>query len=582
LTYAQLNAKANQLAHYLRTLGVGPEVLVGLCVGRSLEMVVGLLGILKAGGAYVPLDPTYPKERLAFLVSDTRAPVLVTQRRLREALPENDAEVVCLDTAWHVISQQTEENPAHETTAENLAYVIYTSGSTGQPKGVAIEHRSTASLLAWAQQRFEAAELAGVLASTSICFDLSVFELFLPLGAGGTVILAENVLQLPRLPAAGKVTLVNTVPSAIAALVREGGIPASVRTVCLAGEPLSTALVAQVYQAAGVQRVYDLYGPSEDTTYSTCSLRSAQGPATIGRPIVNTQIYLLDRHLQPVPIGVPGEIHLGGDGLARGYLNQPALTAEKFIPDLFGSQPGACLYKTGDLARYLPDGNIEFLGRLDQQIKLRGFRIETGEIKIALEQHPAIREAVVLAREDTPEEKRLVAYLVLHPAASLPTDELRHYLAAKLPEYMLPAAFVRLEALPVTPNGKLDRRALPAPAPTRPELDTAFAAPRGPVEEGVAAIWAEVLGLKQVGVHDDFFALGGHSLLATQVIARVRRTFHVEVPLRRLFEAPRVAELATAVTQTLGQRSERQTALLLAMLEQSSEEELAVRLSEQE
>jgi amino acid adenylation domain-containing protein len=548
-TYSDLNTRANQLAHYLRKHGVGPEVLVGICVERSIEMIVGLLGILKAGGAYVPLDATYPRERLAFMLEDARVPVLLTQRRLVERLPAQGVEIVCLDADWEVISRESKENPTSSATADNLAYVIYTSGSTGKPKGVAIQHRSTVAFVDWAKAVFSPQDLTAVLAATSICFDLSVFEFFVPLSCGGRVILAENALQLPTLPAATDVTLINTVPSAIAELLRVGGVPASVRTVNLAGEPLHHGLVQQLYQQDTIQQVFNLYGPTEATTYSTFALvkKGANGPPPIGRPIANTQIYLLDPNLQPVPVGIPGELHIGGAGLARGYLNRPELTAQKFILHPFSTEPGARLYKTGDLARYLPNGDIEYLGRLDHQVKIRGFRIELGEIETVLGHHPAVREAVVLAREDAPDDKRLVAYAVPHQGSVPAITELRRFLQQKLPEYMVPSAFVLCGTLPLTPNGKVDRRALPMPDQTTPERKEAFVAPRTPVEEVLAGIWVTVLGLEQVGIHDNFFELGGHSLKATQVMSRLRHTFQVELPLRTLFEMPTIAGLAEAV-----------------------------------
>lgn len=547
LTYQELNRRANQLAHHLRALGVGPEMLVGICVERSLEMVIGLLGILKAGGAYVPLDPTYPRERLTFMMEDAQVSVLLTQRQLVESLPTLGPQIVCLDSDWETIAQQTAENLANVVRADNLAYVLFTSGSTGLPKGVAVEHHSSVAMLAWARQIFMPDDLTGVLASTSICFDLSVFELFVPLSWGGKVILAENALHLPVLPAARQVTLINTVPSAMAELLRVGDIPPSVRVVNLAGEPLRTELVQQVYQRSRAQRVFDLYGPSEDTTYSTFALRSSDGPATIGRPIANTQIYLLNTHLDPVPIDVPGELYIGGAGLARGYLNRPELTAERFVPNPFSNKPGARLYKTGDLARYLTDGNIEFLRRIDHQVKIRGFRIELGEIEAVLGQHPTVQETVVVAREDTPGDKRIVAYVVTDQEPSPSVSELRRFLQEKLPDYMLPSAFVMLEALPLTPNGKIDRRALPAPDTSRRELEEGFVPPRTPTEKTLADIWAEILGLEKVGVYDDFFKLGGHSLLATRVISRLREAFRVDLPLRSLFEAPTLTSLAERI-----------------------------------
>jgi amino acid adenylation domain-containing protein len=411
VTYAELNQKANQLAHYLQKLGVGPEVLVGICVERSLIMVIGLLGILKAGGAYVPLDPAYPHERLRFMLEDAAAPVFITQRDLLAGLPSRNTHTICLDD-WETIGRESDEEPHSEAVAENLSYVIYTSGSTGKPKGVAIQHQSVAALVNWASGVFSPEELQGVLASTSICFDLSVFELFVTLSLGGCVILADDALHLANLKAARRVTLVNTVPSAMTELLRMGVIPESVRTVNLAGEPLKTSLVKQIHELRHVHRVFDLYGPSEDTTYSTFALRLPDGPATIGRPISNTEAYLLDSNFKPVLKGMAGEIYLGGQGLARGYLNRPDLTAERFVPNPFSSAPSARLYRTGDLARYLADGDIEYLGRVDHQVKIRGYRIELGEIETVVSQHAGVRETLVMAREDEPGDRRLVAYVV--------------------------------------------------------------------------------------------------------------------------------------------------------------------------
>jgi amino acid adenylation domain-containing protein len=562
LTYRELNRRANQLAHHLKNLGVKPEIPVGILVDRSLEMVVGLLGILKAGGAYVPLDPAYPPERLVFMLEDASVAVLLTIARLVESLPKHQGRIVCLDTDWEIIERQSEANLISEVKLDNLAYVIYTSGSTGKPKGVAIEHRNAVALLDWATQVFNPEDLAGVLASTSICFDLSVFELFVPLSRGGKVILAENALHLPTLSAAPYVTLINTVPSAIAELLRIDGIPSSVRTVNLAGEPLGNKLVQQVYEHNTVQKVFNLYGPSEDTTYSTYTLVKKGGnePPPIGRPIANTQVYILDAQKQPVPIGIPGELYIGGAGLARGYLNRPELTAERFILNPFSDEPSSRLYKTGDLARYLSDGNIEFLGRIDQQVKIRGFRIELGEIEAAIGQHPAVREAIALVREDNPGDKRLVAYIVANselrgghgdtdPTPSEFINHLRVFLKQKLPQYMIPSAFVLLEAMPLTPNGKIDRRSLRAPDTNTPEFESNFTEPRTPDEQLIAEIWAEVLGLERVGIHDNFFELGGHSLLATQAISRLREAFQVEVPLRSLFESPTVATVTESLLQ---------------------------------
>jgi len=550
LTYRELNQRANCLAHHLRTLGVGPEVLVGICVERSLEMVVGLLGILKAGGAYVPLDSAYPPERLAFMLEDSQVGVLLTQARLVESIPKHQGCIVCLDTDWEIIELQSEANLISEVKLDNLAYVIYTSGSTGKPKGVAIEHRNTVALLDWARQVFNPEEVAGVLASTSICFDLSVFELFVPLSCGGKVILAENALHLPTLWAAPYVTLINTVPSAIAELLRIDGIPSSVRTVNLAGEPLRNKLVQQVYEHNTVQKVFNLYGPSEDTTYSTYTLvkKGGNAPPPIGRPIANTQVYILDAQQQLVPIGVPGELYIGGAGLARGYLNRPELTADRFILNPFSNDSGSRLYKTGDLARYLPDGNIEFLGRIDHQVKIRGFRIELGEIEAVLRQNRAVEDTVVISQQYDLHDKRLVAYVVPSQEQVLSTSELRRDLKQKLPDHMVPSAFVPLEALPLTPNGKVDRRALPMPDGIR-SVEETFAPPLTLFEEVLANIWSEVLRLDSVGIHDNFFELGGHSLLAVRLLAQIEKTFGKNLPLATLFQSPTIQQLGNILRQ---------------------------------
>ena len=412
LTYQDLNCRANQLAHYLQDIGVGPDILVGLCLERSLDMLVSLLGILKAGGAYVPLDPNYPHERLAAILEDSKPPVLITQQHLESILPKHATHLVCIDEIS--LTQQSVDTPNSRIQSENLAYVIYTSGSTGRPKGVAIEHRNTLALIYWAKTFFSSQQLSGVLASTSLCFDLSVFELFVTLSCGGTVILAQDALQLPNLSTISDVTLVNTVPSAIKALVRQNAIPESVRTINLAGEPLQNALVQKLYQLGHIDSVFNLYGPSEDTTYSTVALipKGGIGIPLIGRPIAGTQIYLLDDQLNPVAVGVEGEIYISGNGLARGYLNQSELTTERFIRNPFSQDPTSRLYKTGDLAVRTSNGDLKFLGRIDHQVKIRGFRIELGDIEAALNQHSMISESVVVAKNDASGNKRLVAYVV--------------------------------------------------------------------------------------------------------------------------------------------------------------------------
>ncbi len=554
LTYAQLNERANRLARYLSKRGVGPEVLVGLSVERSLELVIGLLGILKAGGAYVPLDPGYPSNRLGFMLEDSAARVVLTHESLAESLPEGHFKRLRIDADGAEIGRERGENPASQATPRNLAYVIYTSGSTGTPKGVAIEHRNVVALLAWARECFSDEELGGVLASTSICFDLSVFELFAPLVWGGKVLLAQNALELPRLPTAGEVRLVNTVPSVMAELLRMGSLPASVETVNLAGEPLATSLVREILQRGTVRRVLDLYGPTEDTVYSTCAARSAEGPATIGRPISNKRVYILDPRLESVPVGVTGELYVAGAGVGRGYLNRPELTAERFLLDPFRSG-GERMYRTGDRARFLPGGDIQFLGRLDNQVKIRGYRVEIGEVEEALTRHPEVRACAVAARQEASGDKRLVGYVVAKDENQPTVTALREFLKATLLDHMVPSAFVFLDALPLTPSGKLDRCALPDPEPVRPDLEERFVAPRTPNEEILAGIWSHVLGVAKIGINDDFFALGGHSLLAMQIISHARNEFHLEIPLRDLFSSPTVARLARAIAQRQAETS---------------------------
>jgi amino acid adenylation domain-containing protein len=541
LTYRALNARANRLAHHLRRLGVGPETRVGICLPRGAEMVAALLGVLKAGGAYVPLDPAWPAERLAFMLADSGMTVLVTEDALRDVVPARDGvAVVRLDAAAAEIAREAEDDPEGGAHPRSLAYLIYTSGSTGLPKGVAIEHASAVAMLAWAWGAYADDELGGVLASTSICFDLSVFELFTPLTRGGSVIVVENALALPASPDADQVRLINTVPSAIAALLKTDGVPAGVRTVNLAGEPLLPDLVDALY-ARGVERVYDLYGPSEDTTYSTFALRRAGGPATIGRPLPNSRAYVLDPAMRPVPAGVAGELLLGGAGLARGYLGRPGLTAARFVPDPFGAEPGGRLYRTGDRARWRADGTLAYLGRLDQQVKVRGFRVEPGEVESVLRRHPGVADCAVVARPDAGGALRLAAYVV----GDAPAEALRAHLRTSVPDYMVPGVFVRLDALPLTPSGKVDRRALPEP-------DAAPAEERGgeartPVEEVLAGIWEAVLRVEHVGGADNFFHLGGHSLLATVAVARIQEVLGVRLPLSAFFESPTLAELAARV-----------------------------------
>jgi amino acid adenylation domain-containing protein len=552
LTYRELSIRARQLASFLRALGVGPETAVAICLDRGCEMVVAILGVLEAGAAYVPLDPSYPADRLAFMLEDSAAAVVVTRERLLAAIGPGGARPVLLDTHREALAAASPDLPAGLGGPDHLAYVIYTSGSTGRPKGVAIRQGSAVARMGWAAEAFSAAEIAGVLASTSICFDLSIFELFVPLTRGGTVILAENALELPELPMRGRVTLLNTVPSAMAELVRNRALPASLRVVNLAGEAFPPALARVLAERAPECRLLNLYGPSEDTTYSTWATVSGADPRppAIGRPLVGTRAHVLGRRLELAPIGVPGELCIGGEGLARGYLRRPELTAERFIPDPFAAAAGARLYRTGDLVRRRPNGDLEFLGRLDHQVKVRGFRIELGEVEAALAAQPQVREAVVVVRGEAG-QARLVAYVV--PAgAAISQAELRAALALRLPAVMVPGLFVALPELPRTPNGKIDRRSLPAPeADSTP---TSATGPRNPVEEMVATICAELLGRERVGIFDSFFDLGGHSLLATRLVSRLGDAFQTQLPVRAVFEAPTVAALAERLGGELRRR----------------------------
>jgi amino acid adenylation domain-containing protein/non-ribosomal peptide synthase protein (TIGR01720 family) len=544
LSYSELNRKANQIAHYLLLKKGTESCLIAIAVERSLEMVIALLAILKAGAAYVPIDPSYPSTRIAYMLDDSAAPLLLTKSHLKAQLPELESEcvVVCLDEVD--FAGQSSKNPAVRRQAEDLAYVIYTSGSTGKPKGVAIEHYSPVQLIHWAHHTFDSAQLAGVLASTSICFDLSIFELFVPLSQGGCVIVVEDALQLQHMnKTLLPITLLNTVPSAATALLNTEAIPKSVQVINLAGEPLKKNLVQALYEATSVQQIYNLYGPSEDTTYSTFVSVAKESPfaPTIGQPIANTRIYILDAQNQPQPPCIPGELCIAGRGLARGYLNRSELTAEKFIEvELFGKAER--IYKTGDLARWLPDGNLKFLGRIDHQVKLRGFRIELGEIESVINQQPAIKEVVVTLFEAN-DNKRLVAYLTTDSEPNDLVVKLKDTLKASLPNYMVPSHFTVLDKLPLTPNGKIDRKALPSP---ELNLTDAYETPRNDTEQQLAQIWSSLLKLNNISIHDNFFSLGGDSILSIQIVARARQDGLHFTP-RDLFEHQTIAELARVV-----------------------------------
>jgi amino acid adenylation domain-containing protein len=553
LSYAELNARANQLARHLGEHGVGPEKLVGICMQRSADMVIALLAVLKAGGVYVPLDPHYPTERLTHMLADAAPRVLLTQQKLRSLLPATTAEIINVDSQWDTISQQDTDNVdsrAMGARAHNLAYVIYTSGSTGQPKGVAIEHRNAVNLLHWARHSLAEEVFEQTLFSTSLSFDLAVYECFVPLTIGGRVVLIPNVLDLHR--SAVPVTLINTVPSAMNSLMEGRGVPATARNINLAGEALDRALVERIFTTTDVESICNLYGPSETTTYSTWLKMTRAGgfDSTIGRPIANTQIYVLDSRLCPVPIGVAGEIYIGGAGLARGYLNRPELTAERFLQDPFNADPHARLYKTGDLGRWRADGMLEFLGRNDRQVKLRGFRIELGEIESHLARHGGVSQAAVMLREDVAGEKRLVGYFTSCDPTRPDTRELRAYLRRQLPDHMVPSAFIALESLPSMPNGKLDRGALPAPELAE-HAGRCCDEPQGDIEDMLAGIWRQVLRVDHVGREDNYFDLGGQSLLVMKLVVRIAETFNVQLPIHVAFSCPTLREMAQALEMLL-------------------------------
>ncbi|MFB2772369.1 amino acid adenylation domain-containing protein [Pelatocladus sp. BLCC-F211] len=560
LTYRELNARANQLAHYLQQIGVKPEVLVGICVERSLEMVVGLLAIMKAGGAYMPLDPAYPKERLAFTLADSQVSVLLAHADLVDDLPPHSAKLVCIDTDSPAFTDYSRENIVSNANPENLAYVIYTSGSTGKPKGVQIPHSAVVNFLSTMRQTPGLTKEDIFLSVTTLSFDIAALELYLPLIVGARLVLVNREMttdgtQLLKQLISNDVTVMQATPATWRMLLAAGWKSKNTMKILCGGEALDSSLAHQLLERG--QQVWNLYGPTETTIWSAVQIVSyqeqQQGVSFIGHPIANTQFYILNPDQQLVPVGVPGELHIGGVGLARGYWNRPELTGEKFIPSPFES--GKRLYKTGDLTRYLADGKIEFLGRIDNQVKIRGFRIELGEIEALLEQHPQVQETIVIAREDIPNDRRLVAYLVTHENATPSVNELRGFLKENLPEYMLPSAFVILDALPLTPNGKVDRRSLPLPENLRPELTASFQPPQSEMEQQIAKFWQEVLHLDKVGIHDNFFDLGGHSLLMLQVNNKLRVILQRDIPVVTMFQNPTIYSLAEYLSQKPEEKS---------------------------
>ncbi|MDZ7959074.1 MAG: amino acid adenylation domain-containing protein [Aulosira sp. DedQUE10] len=574
LTYRELNTRANQLAHYLQQLGVNADVLVGLCVERSPLMLIALLAILKAGGAYVPIDPSYPLERKAFILADTQMPILLTQQHLVADLPTNQTQVICLDTE-ELISQQPVDNPISQATKLNLAYIIYTSGSTGKPKGTMIPHEGLINYLTWATQAYAVDQGIGTLVHSPIGFDLTITSLFSPLLVGKSVHLLPENQDIETLAQAlrqsNNLSLVKITPAHLELLkgqLSPQEAAGRTRAFIIGGENLTAQNIAFWQEFAPDTILVNEYGPTETVVgcciYQVSNSQHHSGSIPIGTPIANTQLYVLDQNLQPVPIGVPGELYIGGKGVARGYFNRPDLTAQKFIPNPFSNEPGERLYKTGDLVSHRSDGTLEFLGRIDNQVKLRGFRIELEEIEAALSQHPDVNESAVIVREDIPGEQRLVAYIVLNQDSSFSINQLREFLKAKLPEYMVPSVFVPLKVLPLTNNGKIDRKALPTPDKVRPEQAGLFVAPRNSTEKQLTQIWAEILRLDRIGIYDNFFDLGGHSLLATQLISRIRDTFQAELVVKNIFEAPTVADLAALITQKLAEQADEE--LLAATL----------------
>ncbi len=564
LTYRELDRRANQLARRLRSLGVGRDTPVAICAERSVEMVVGVLGILKAAGAYVPLDPADPGSRLAAILADTKAPLLLTLERLAPRLPEHEGLTLMLDAEWESIGGEPALDPEVAGDCEDLAYVIYTSGSTGTPKGVMVSHRAIVNHLHWRQSAFPMDESDAFLQKASLAFDISVWEIFAPLIAGARLVLAgpgaeKDPGELVRLIREQRITTAHFGPAMLQAFLDEPAVAQceSLRRVFCGGEPLPVALAEQFFSRLRAE-LYHQYGPTEacvDATVWSCLPGEGRAVVPIGRPIANTQIYIVDGQLEPVPIGVPGELCIGGVGLARGYLNRADQTAERFITSPFHEAAGTRLYRTGDVARYRLDGTIEFLGRLDHQVKLRGFRIELGEVEAVLTQHPAVRDAVAVVRDDPPGDRRLVAYLTSRDGHAVSPADLRNFVKERLPDYMVPSTFVILDALPLTTTGKVDRRALPAPPRTREQDAQAIVMPRTALEESIAGIWREVLGLDRIGIHDNFFDLGGHSLLATRIVARVRDAFGVDLRLKAFFETPTVAHLSSLVADDRGARS---------------------------
>nr|MBA2284933.1 amino acid adenylation domain-containing protein [Ktedonobacteraceae bacterium] len=595
LTYRDLNARANQFAHYLHSQGMQPDVRIGICLERSLDMLVGLVAILKVGGIYVPLDPAYPADRLAFMLEDAQLAALVTRHELVERLPAHEARVICIDRDWPAITQESQENPAQLARGEDDLYMLYTSGSTGKPKGITGTQRATLNRFRWMWQTYPFAPGEVCCQKTTLNFVDAVWEIFGPLLQGIPLVIipdqtVKDLAQFLSTLAQYRVTRIVLVPSLLRVLLQsEDDLQqrlADLKYWVCSGEALPLELARSFQQRVPQGTLINLYGSTEvaaDATFYEVRPDELRSSVPIGRPIANTQVYLLDEALRPVPIGVAGELHIGGVGLARGYFKRPELTRAKFVPDPFSREPGARLYKTGDWARYLPDGTLEYLGRRDQQVKVRGIRIELGEIEAVLNEHPAINEAVVAVREDVPGDQRLVAYIVLHDAQSITASDLQRHLNKEVPASMVPGSFVFLDSFPLMPNGKVDRQALPTLTYAWSAPRTTFVAPRTPIEQALADIWQQVLHVPQVSIYDNFFDVGGDSIRAILLASRVQSLFLIDLSLRDLFEAETatIASLAEYIERARQdiQAQEEQIAQLLEQVKDLSDEEANVLLS---
>jgi amino acid adenylation domain-containing protein len=586
LTYNELNIRSNQLARKLQTMGVGPEILVGVCLHRSLNMVVAVIGILKAGGAYIPLDPEFPKERIIYMIEDSKCKAIVAEEGLIKEMGSVTTDVILIDRDWDEISKLDSSNLESNVTSDNLSYVIYTSGSTGKPKGVMVQHKNVVNFFKGMDQHIKFSPQSVWIAVTSLSFDISVLELFWTLSRGLKVVIykeedwqsmqiksspleedidvhdrtteSEEYYSIPRLIEKYKVSHMQCTPSMakMVLLDKESETAfANLDYLIIGGETFPVKLANQLKIITGAE-ILNMYGPTETTIWSTAyKLDGLSETIPIGKPIANTETFILDNYQQPVPINVPGELYIGGEGVVRGYFERPELTSEKFIPHLFNHDvSNNRIYRTGDLARYREDGIVEFLGRLDNQVKIRGYRIELGEIEKEIGKHLKISEAVVIAREDTLGDKKLIAYIVAANESIPSAVDLRDHLKETLPEYMIPFTFVRLERLPLTPNGKLDRLALPEPVAERPELEKEFEAPRTDTEKTLSSIWGQVLGIEQISINDNFFDLGGHSLSAVQASVKINQSINVELSLRNFFQAANLAELASSIEEKLIER----------------------------